>query len=140
MQDAQKVEQGKRVFLQAQCASCHVGPSGESAKAYSYEEIGTDDAMKAIFNPTPDGQLCCGFDSGDDSYLVTGGIKAPRMTGLENLRLFLHNGSVDSLEQLLCLEPRPESMGLGQRSDGHTFGCDLSETERDALLAYLLTI
>lgn len=139
-QDPEKVEQGKRVFVEANCTSCHVGPSGESAQTYGYDEIGTDDAMKQIFNPDANGDLCCGFESGEDSYIVTGGIKAPRMTGLENLRLFLHNGSVDSLEQLLCLEPRPSSSGVGQGSDGHTYGCDLSEAERDALMTYLLTL
>lgn len=81
--------------------------------------------MKQIINPDANGDLCCGFESGENSYIVTGGVKAPRMTGMENLRLFLHNGSVDSLEQNVRFHSSPhqtvaEVMAdlIGVTSDG----------------------
>lgn len=76
--------------------------------------------MKQIFNPDANGDLCCGFESGENSYIVTGGVKAPRMTGQT-----LHNGSVDSLEQNVRFHSSPhqtvaEVMAdlIGVTSDG----------------------
>lgn len=55
--------------------------------------------------------------------------------------MFLHNGSVTSLEALLCLEgPRPtvEAEPLSDR--GHDFGCDASVEDREALVDYLRSL
>jgi hypothetical protein len=134
------VEMGGEVFVEAGCMDCHNGPSGESLEAYGYDELGVDDAMRYIFNPNAAGELCCGFEEGDSTYVVTDGIKAPRLTGLENQRRFLHNGSVESLGQLLCLEERPVDNHFAQGSQGHEYGCDLSESERGMLVTYLLSL
>lgn len=136
----ESVESGARIFAQVGCADCHNGPSGESLQAYGYDEIGTDDAMRQIFNPDESGVLCCGFDDGSSSYVVTDGIKAPRLTGLENQTRFLHNGSLDSLQQLLCLQERPVDSNFAQGTWGHIYGCDLSVDERDELVEYLRSL
>ncbi len=134
------VEQGAEIFVREDCVGCHNGPSGESTQAYSFDEIGTDGAMEFIFNPDENDVLCCGFDDGDDpdeSYQVTRGVKAPRMVGVENQTSFLHNGSVDSLQQLFCMQTRPVDNNFAQGSQGHEYGCDLSQADKTALIMYL---
>lgn len=134
------VEEGALLFVAHDCLSCHVGPSGEGARAFSFEEIGTDDAMAQVFNPVGD-DMCCGFEQDPDGYELTRGVKAPRMTGLEWQRGFLHTGSVHTLEQLFCLQPRPESTAEAQGSGGHEDLCDdLGDDEKQALIAYLKSL
>lgn len=134
------VEMGAQVFADAGCGDCHMGPSGESLQAYGYDELGTDDAMRDIFNPNASGELCCGFEGGDSTYVVTDGIKAPRLTGLENQTRFLHNGSVETLPQLFCITERPQDGNYAQGSYGHTYGCDLPDGDRNLLITYLLSL
>ena len=54
---------------------------------------------------------------------------------------FLHNGAVDSIESLLCMEgPRP-TVSVEPLSDkGHTFGCDLPVEDRVALATFLRSL
>jgi hypothetical protein len=104
---------------------------------YTYEEIGTDPEMRWWADgPYHDGQLCCGlrFQDGDT---LTGAIKSPRLVGLWAMSRFLHNGALDSLEQLLCLAPRPGVIEPAFADTGHEFGCALPESDRRALLDYL---
>jgi hypothetical protein len=106
-------------------------------EVYTYSEIGTDDAMaKWADGADGDGQLCCGLtlQPGD---MLTRGIKSPRLVGLWAQQRFLHNGSLDSLEQLLCLMPRAHVEAPAFGDAGHEYGCDLGEADRKALLAYL---
>jgi hypothetical protein len=74
------------------------------------------------------------FPSGDS---ITHGIKSPRLVGLWTMGGFLHNGAVLTLEQLLCLAPRSNVSEDALGDAGHTYGCDLPESERTVLLAYL---
>ena len=53
------------------------------------------------------------------------------------MKRFLHNGALDSLEQMVCSAPRPGVSDLAFGDEGHTFGCELPEADRVALLAYL---
>jgi len=138
--DPDAVARGARSFVDAGCVDCHNGPSGESNQAYDYDELGVDDQMRFVFNPDDRGDLCCGFDSDPDAYDVTGGIKAPRLTGVDFQSRFLHNGSLTSLEQLLCLEERPTDDALGQGSEGHEYGCGLSQAERLDIISYLTSL
>lgn len=138
--DQAAVERGAGLFVQEGCLDCHNGPSGESDQAYGYDELGVDDQMQYIFGPDEDGTLCCGLDDGGESYVVTGGIKAPRLTGIDFQSRFLHNGSVENLDQLLCLEERPEDDALGQGSQGHEYGCELNADERTDLISYLRSL
>jgi mono/diheme cytochrome c family protein len=130
------VERGRAVFAEA-CLDCHGGPRGMGHEVYTYEEIGTDDEMRWWADgPDHDGEPCCGlrFQPGDT---MTGGIKSPRLVGLWAMTRFLHNGALDSLEQLLCVEPRPGVSAPAFGDGGHTYGCDLDDADRAALLAYL---
>ena len=54
---------------------------------------------------------------------------------------FLHNGSVTSLDALLCVEgPRVPIDTPALTNGGHTYGCDtLSAEEKSDLIAYLLS-
>lgn len=132
------VARGARVFQTEGCQACHSGPSGESIRAYSFDEIGTDPELRKIFNPDANGNLCCGFSS--DGFTPTRGVKAPRLAGQAFATKQLHNGAVASLESLLCLAPRDPSTDLAQMSIGHRQGCNLPTNDRLALIAWLRTL
>ena len=92
--------------------------------------------MKTIYNPDDDGQLCCGLDAAGDQ--ATWSLKSPRLAGQRFRTRLLHNGSLDNLEQLLCLEPRPDRHSEAESAIGHRFGCDaLSESEKLDLIDYI---
>jgi len=134
--DHDAVERGAKVFAQAGCIECHDGPSGEGRELYDFERIGTDAAMKTIYNPDTDGQLCCGLDAAGDQ--ATWSLKSPRLAGQRYRTRLLHNGALDSLEQLLCLEVRPDRDLEAQSTVGHRFGCDeLTESEKIDLIDYI---
>ena len=118
------------------CVGCHGAPRGSGDRVYTFDEIGTDDQMMYWGDPDLDGELCCGLGSADDE--ATHGIKSPRLAGLWTFGRFLHNGSVETLEDLLCLDgERPTLDTPGYGDGGHLYGCDLPESDRRALLAWL---
>lgn len=130
------VTRGRELFV-AECLSCHGGPRGMGDRVYSFEEIGTDDAIKWWADgPDHDGQPCCNlrFSPGDT---ITHAIKSPRLVGLWAMQRLLHNGALDSLEQLLCVEPRDGVTEPAFADRGHEFGCELPAADRAALLDYL---
>ncbi len=119
------------------CLSCHGGPRGMGARVYSYAEIGTDAAMQWWADgPDHDGAPLppIVFPPGDR---ITNGIKSPRLVGLWAMKRFLHNGSLDTLEQVLCLQPRPTVTTPALGTAGHSYGCQLQQSEREALVRYL---
>lgn len=134
---ADRVARGEALFRSLGCAGCHDGPRGGGRRLYDYAEIGTDDAMRrwgdADLDGRADGMLA--LQPGDE---LTQQIKSPRLVGLWAMRRFLHNGSLDSLDQLLCLAPRPGMLAAPFGAGGHTFGCDAPEADRRLLLDYLL--
>jgi len=70
--------------------------------------------------------------------LAQGSAASPRLVGLWSFGRFLHNGALDSLEQLLCLEPRPAAGTPRFAAGGHTFGCSSpTPGERADLIAFL---
>ncbi len=128
---------GEALFRDRGCIDCHGGPRGGGLKVYSYTEIGTDAEMARWADPDLDGVLQDGlrFQPGD---ALTHGIKSPRLVGLWAMRLFLHNGSVDSLDEVFCsagLRGNVSTKAFG--NGGHTYGCDLSVDDRTALVTYL---
>jgi hypothetical protein len=139
--DAQQIADGQRIFEDAGCADCHNGKSYGGSRVFSFEEIGTDATLKYFSDPDLDGVLCCDLELLGDSEL-THGLKAPHLSGIWTHRVFLHNGSVASLEELLCHDgPRPAaSSEQGMGNGGHEFGCDLPTADKDALLAFLRSI
>ena len=117
---------GELAFAES-CLSCHHGPRGSGTELYTYEELGTDPAM------TDWGQGAV------EDLPPKLGVKAPRLVGLWSMDAFLHNGSVSSLEELLCVDgERPPSLPIPQSNAGHRYGCDdLTADEKAALIAYL---
>ena len=105
---------------------------------YEFDEIGTDDAMRYWMDPEGDGTTIPGVDFGPDT--ITNKIKSPRLVGLWAMDHFLHNGSVDTLDELLCVGGhRPASDGHAYANHGHTYGCDLGDDQKADLAAYLLS-
>jgi hypothetical protein len=129
------VERGRALFASEGCLACHDGPRGMGRQTYPYDEIGTDDAMKAWGDPELDGTFCCDFDG-----TPTHELKSPRLVGLWSQGRFLHNGAVASIEELLCLAPRTPSSLPAQGSQGHEYGCELSVDDRTALAAFLRSL
>jgi hypothetical protein len=127
------VARGERVFVSGGCRNCHDGPGGMGKRVFSFQEIGTDPALRDFGDRDRNGKACCGLDGLE----LTHGIKAPRLLGLWAFDRFLHDGALDSLEQLLCLDPRPATRELAYGAQGHEFGCDLPAPDRRAIVAYL---
>ncbi len=139
--DSGLVAQGAELFETAGCLGCHDGARGSSRTVFTFEEIGSDRAMMSWLDPDLDGQPCCDVDLlGRDA--LTHGLRAQRLTGVWSARLFLHNGSVDSLEALFCLGgPRPTITKSPYSDRGHLFTCDgLSDIEKAALIAFLRSL
>ncbi len=136
----EQLARGEQLFYREGCIDCHDGPHGSGKRIYNFEEIGTDDALRYWLDPELDGEPCCNveFEEGEG---LTHGVKSPRLVGLWTMKRFLHNGELDSLEQLLCLDgPREAQANPEQRPfsrAGHVFGCELGDSDRHALIAYL---
>ena len=125
--------EGSAVFRNQGCIDCHDGPRGSGREVYRLDEIGTDEALARWGDADLDGNPCCGIDAAP-----THGVKSPRLTGLWTIGRLLHNGSVPSLEALLCLGVARGTLTEVPYSDGgHDYGCDLSEGDKRALIAYL---
>ncbi len=137
--DASSVAQGRRLFVQRGCITCHDGPRGSGKRVYSFDEVGSDRALQDWLDPRGSGRPCCGAPDSPDSA-PTHGIKSPRLVGMSAASRFLHNGSLDSLEQLFCLNrQRPGRSDPPFGDQGHTETCDgLDDDEKRQLIAYLL--
>ncbi len=116
------------------CVDCHDGPSGEGTRLFTYEEIGTDATMAGWGEGT-----VLLDDVAEEDFPF--GLKSPRLRGVFGQRRLLHNGSLDTLEELLCLQERPLSAPAPQSNEGHRFGCDtLSDDDKRALLTFLRSL
>jgi hypothetical protein len=128
---------GEQVFAEAGCLSCHSGPQGSGTRVYTFEEVETDDALRYWGDPELTGRPCCGLTD-DPNVTLTHGVKSPRLVGLWGMGRFLHNGSVESLEELLCVDgPRSVIDEPAYGNQGHAYGCALSLSDKEALLDYL---
>lgn len=138
-QDPLLVATGRRIFGEHGCAACHNGPSHHGTRIFTFEEIGTDAALKRWGDPDLSGQTNVPDVITEP---LTHGIKAPRLVGMWAQKRFLHNGSVDSLEDLLCLDrARPTRTDEPHGDQGHMYGCaDLSAADKKALVAFLKSL
>lgn len=136
--DAALVAKGLELFAEKGCTDCHDGPRGSGKKLYTYEEIGTDAAMAQWLDPTNSGEPCCNAPV-EPGEKPTHAIKSPRLVGGWAMKRFLHNGSVDTLEDLFCVNgPRGTITELAYGDGGHDYTCDgLSPEDKTALIAYL---
>lgn len=133
------VNAGRTLFAERGCNDCHNGPQYSGTRFFSYEEIGTDAAMRRWADANLDGV--------SDVPLVlnaplNNALKAPRLVGLWAQQRFLHNGSVDTLEQLFCVDhERPTRTDEPFGDQGHRQTCDgLAAGEKQALIAFLRTL
>lgn len=138
-QDPLLVAAGQRVFDAQGCAACHNGPSRAGTRIFSFDDIGTDAALKRWGDPDLTGKTNVPDVITEP---LTHGLKAPRMVGMWAQKRFLHNGSVDSLEDLLCLNKRrPTRMDEPHGDQGHMYGCDgVSPDDKKALVAFLKSL
>lgn len=132
--DSGSVERGRTLFFD-QCIDCHQGFRGSSVETYSFEEIGTDDQMMYIMDPDLDGEVTEGLDA-TTSYEI----KAPRLSGVWSKTRLLHNGSVNTLEELFCLEGERDDDTPIFGNQGHEYGCEMSLEEREDIIAFLKSI
>ncbi|MBS2031282.1 MAG: cytochrome c [Deltaproteobacteria bacterium] len=113
--------QGAQVFAQA-CARCHQEP-GLTGPPVSLADVGTD--------PTIGLSLVRG----------TGTYRVPSLRGVGTRGALLHDGSVPSLA--VMFDPArvnagyPNGLHGVSAIPGHTFGLDLNDSDRTALIAYL---
>ncbi|HAN31559.1 MAG TPA: hypothetical protein DCQ06_08165 [Myxococcales bacterium] len=135
---AHDVDEGAKLFVSRGCTSCHNGPRLMGTKVYSFQEIGTADALAKWNDADGDGMADAPALLGPGDKL-TGGVKAPRLNGMWAKKRFLHNGSLSSLEELFCLEgQRPTSTDPVFGDGGHMMTCDgLTVAERKHLIAFL---
>jgi hypothetical protein len=133
---AELIQRGQQLFAREGCAACHDGPRGSGRRLYGYDEVGTDSEMGRWMDAERDGTPCCGIDA--SQLDLTQRVKSPRLAGLWAMERFLHNGSVASLEELLCLDSaRPTVTEPAYGDGGHLYGCGLGRDDKAALLAYL---
>ena len=104
---------GEQIFEHAACGACHAGPYYTNGEVIPLEEIGTDPKRARMELPK--------------------GYRVPTLLRLDLQRLFLHDGSLTSLPELF-------SRDRLQRVPGHEYGLDLSQRERDDLVAFLLSL
>lgn len=129
------VARGREVFTEAGCADCHDGPRGTGTERVTYAEIGTDDAYRYLLDPDLTGNS---FDLPAELHHM---LQPTRLTGLWTKPTLLHNGSVQGLDELLCVDgPRDLVTEYGFGNQGHEDGCELPAEDKDALIAFLLTL
>jgi hypothetical protein len=136
--EASLVEEGRALFASKACTSCHDGPRGSGKRVYTFAEIGTDSELAKWLDPTLSGMACCNAPV-EPGETPTHGVKSPRIVGTWAMKRFLHNGSVDSLEDLFCVSgPRGSNAEPAYGDGGHLFTCDgLTNADKTALIAYL---
>ncbi len=136
-QDRAQVARGAALFASEGCLECHDGPRGGGRRLYDYAEIGTDDALRQWMDPDLDGEPCCNMPIRPGARL-SHQVKSPRLLGLWSAKRFLHNGSVPSLEALLCVDgPRGTITAPAYGDAGHIYGCALPAGDKAALAAFL---
>lgn len=137
--DPSAVRRGREAFEAEGCAECHSGPRGSGTRTYTFDEIGTDDAMMRWGDPDLTGMPCCGL--GDGSTTLTHGIKSPRLAGIWASGRFLHNGSLASLEALFCLDaPRTATTADALSTAGHEMTCDLDRQAKVDVIEFLRSL
>jgi hypothetical protein len=137
-----KINEGENIFRSEGCLSCHNGVAHSGTKVFEVEEIGVDKAIKKWADPELSGKPCCGLNfSGKD--IATNGVKVPRLSGVWAQTRLLHNGSVETLEELLCVNRRNKNLDLFSpySSVGHNYGCEsLSLEEKTNLIEFLKSL
>jgi hypothetical protein len=145
---AQLITKGLEIFKREACVQCHVRPNYTSGKL----------TLAQGFTPTaqhPNKPDIADVTVGTDPGLAlktrkgTGFYKVPSLRGVWYRPLFLHDGSVASLEEMfdqhrLSPDHVPggwKGPGVTKRAvPGHPFGLGLTRDEKSALLAFLRSL
>jgi hypothetical protein len=143
-----KAAEGQQIFVREGCVQCHVPPlytSNKLTPAKDYEPTNQQSATLDILD----------FSLGTDTSLAlktrkgTGFYKVPSLKGVWYRGLYLHDGSVNSLEDMF--DParlRDDYVPSGFKGfnvthravPGHRFGLRLTPVEKEELLAFLRTL
>jgi hypothetical protein len=110
-----EADRGEEVFSEAGCSGCHVPPLYTSDTPMAVGAIGTDPS------------------AGESPSRGTGYYRIPSLRGIARLAPYLHHGAFESLEAMF-------TPGRDDAEPGHTYGLNLSEADRTALIAFLETI
>jgi cytochrome c551/c552 len=151
MPSAADITAGQSLFTSKGCESCHNGPNKSGTRLFTYAEMGVDDALIEWADKYADGnsEVPELFKNGS---VLTHKVKAPKLVGMWSQKLFLHNGSVDGLEALFCLTPkpmRPTNTTPVFSDKGHMMTCvpdatnpsgTLTDVEKSKLIAYLRSL
>ena len=141
-------EKGKTIFAEQGCVTCHTPPlftNNKLTPADGFEIPDEHYSKYSIFD------VSVGTDPGYtlSTRRGTGYYKVPSLLGLWYRGPFLHDASLAKLEDLF--DParlRDDYVPTGFKPHnvktkavkGHEFGIELSKSEKDALIAYLLTL
>lgn len=136
--ESQRRAQGKQLFESA-CSSCHNGPGYAGTRLVSFEEIGTDPQAKFMMDKDGTG---VSIGNVAEPYELTRALRIPRMEGVWSLSRFFHNGSLNSLEDVFCLNgPRPKPRTdkvLGFDTAGHEMTCEnFTKQEKEDMIYFL---
>ena len=141
---------GKAIFKEESCVKCHVPKTG-----YTNRKLTAVDGFKVPDNHPEKKNISRRRVHTDPTYGLmtrkgTGLYKIPSLTGLWNRGPFEHNGSIATLED--WFDPRrldDDYVPTGWKGPpgtktravpGHEFGLDLSEEDKEALIAFLKTL
>ena len=142
-----RARRGQAVFAKSGCAGCHTPPLYTSNKLVAADGFNPPESLRRQADMAPlrvgtDSNLALKTRKGTGLYRIP----ALRMLWLE--ACFLHDGSIGTLEELFDparLKPGFVSSnwfpGTPPRAvAGHPFGLDLSQTDRESLIAFLKTL
>ena len=142
------VSRGKMLFAQAGCVSCHTPPlytNNKLTPVNGFEPPPEHFQKYDIFNASVE------TDSVSALYTRrgTGYYKIPSLRGVWYRSAFFHNGSLTTLEEVLDkkrLYPNYVPTGFKpphlttMAVKGHEFGLELSEQDKNALIAFMKTL
>lgn len=135
--DAALVARGRSLFAADGCLECHGGPRGSGRSLFDFAALGTDDALRNWLDPSGSGVACCNLGP-DAKVTLTHRLKSPRLVGEWTMQRFLHNGALQSLDELFCTTTRPSNGEPAFGARGHDMTCALPDGDKAALEAYLL--
>lgn len=141
-------EKGKIIFVQQGCVTCHTPPLFTNNKLTPADGFAIPDEHYSKYDIF---DISVGTDPGYtmNTRRGTGYYKTPSLLGLWYRGPFMHDATLANLEDLF--DParlKDDYVPTGFKPHdvktkavpGHEFGMDLSKAEKEALIAYLLTL